>query len=109
LAYARRPNGTGSFIIQQATHNYNNDLVSVNDVAVTPLTVSVYPNPAKDNLTVTLNGNTHQPLYILNAVGQVLSSIENPETVTRINTSGYSSGVYFVKCGSINKKVVIQR
>lgn len=109
LAYARRPNGTGSFIIQQATHNYNNDLVSVNDAEAIPVTVSVYPNPAKNNLTVTLNGNTHQPLYIFNALGQILSSIENPETVTRVNTSGYSAGVYFVKCGSVNKKVVIQK
>ncbi|MBK7853975.1 MAG: CotH kinase family protein [Bacteroidetes bacterium] len=109
LAYARRPNGTGSFIIQQATHNYNNDLVSVNDVAVTPLAVSVYPNPAKDNVTITLNGNTDQPLYIFNSVGQILLSIENPETVTRISTAGYASGVYFVKCGSVNKKVVVQK
>ncbi|MCX6244164.1 MAG: SBBP repeat-containing protein [Bacteroidetes bacterium] len=60
-----------------------------------PLNISVFPNPAKDILTVeTL---TKGSFSILNLNGQELINIQVTEPKIQIDITGLSSGVYFVR------------
>jgi PKD repeat protein len=73
--------------------------------------VSIFPNPAKDVLTVKANSNIKE-IQIFNATGQmVINQKVNAKTIT-INTTSLSTGLYSMKAvlinGTINKKVVIQ-
>ncbi len=48
LAFARVPNGTGSFRIQKPTFSKNNELTAITDISDNPSTVFIYPNPVQD-------------------------------------------------------------
>ena len=73
--------------------------------------VSVYPNPAKEFLTVQANTSI-QEISIYNMAGQVvINQVVDAKTIT-VNTSTLSAGIYSLKAilenGTINKKIVIQ-
>lgn len=73
--------------------------------------VSVFPNPAKDVMTVQAINNIKE-IQVYNATGQlVINQTVNAKTIT-VNTSGLTTGIYNLKAildnGTINKKVVIQ-
>jgi photosystem II stability/assembly factor-like uncharacterized protein len=73
--------------------------------------VLVFPNPAKDFVTVQANTNIKE-VTIYNATGQlVISNTCNAKSVN-VAVTGLSTGVYTLKAtldnGTINKKIVIQ-
>jgi PKD repeat protein len=83
--------------------------VGINEL--NPNSVSVFPNPAKDFVTVQAN-TTIKEINVYSTSGQlVISNTFNAKTVNVI-TSGLSKGVYSLKAtldnGTINKKIVIQ-
>ena len=72
------------------------------------MTVSVYPNPAHDFITIRANNDLPLQSDLYSVTGQkVLSSTEN-----EINVSGLESGIYFVRinCGDniITERVIIK-
>ena len=73
--------------------------------------VSIYPNPANDNVNIVSNEIIND-LQVLNFLGQVLLNIEVNDTQIKINISDYQSGVYIFKINTINstliKKVTIK-
>lgn len=63
--------------------------------------VSVYPNPANDMFTVAnVEGAT---IEVVNALGQVVSRIENANANQTINASNFANGTYFVR---VNAEVI---
>ena len=67
--------------------------------------VSIYPNPAKDNLTIETNLNIEQRLEILNLIGQTIyTNIINKKAT--VNTSAFANGVYILKLSSDKETVV---
>ena len=67
--------------------------------------VYIYPNPAKENLTIETNSNTEQRLEIINLMGQtVYTNIFNKKAT--INTSAFQSGVYIIKLYTDKETVV---
>jgi PKD repeat protein len=83
--------------------------VGVNELGAN--TVSVFPNPVKDVMTVQANTNIKE-IFVYNLAGQlVINRIVDAKTMT-INTSVLSTGIYNLKAilenGTINKKIVIQ-
>ena len=74
--------------------------------------VNVWPNPATS--TVNIKGENLDAVYMYNAVGQLVISIDmgNEEQLS-IDVSGLNSGIYFMNVisadgGKIIKKVVVQ-
>jgi hypothetical protein len=63
---------------------------------------SCYPNPA--NNTLYFKNATNQQKQLLNIYGQVLFTTKKEE----MDISWLPSGIYFVRCGSVVKKVLIQ-
>ena len=67
-----------------------------------PLTLSIYPNPADNNVTINTTNGT-QSIEIYNAVGSRVMSITKPETTENIDVSKLNVGIYFVKIKGDNK------
>jgi len=67
------------------------------------VTMSVYPNPASETLTIEAEG----PVTIIDEMGHVVKTlfVKREET---IDLEGLSSGFYFVKAGDVVKKVLVK-
>ena len=68
--------------------------------------INLYPNPAND--FVTLKGEVLGTVRVYNALGQKVDEFEANGSELRINTSGYESGVYFVKSDEKTLKFVVK-
>lgn len=74
--------------------------------------VTVYPNPAKDNININFNNeNAENASYeIVNVLGQTVRTQNIPvakgETLYNINLNGFESGIYFVKLSVGNKSSI---
>ena len=114
VAFARIPNGVGDFIENAATFNMLNEVVINTEDPLQLIDIQVFPNPAKDLLSVKINGDISNDVKVklIDVFGKVM--LEN-----KLTTSSYSfdvknipSGIYILevlsgkKLGS--KKVVIQ-
>ena len=80
---------------------------------VTTVLVNVWPNPATS--TVNIKGENLNAVYMYNAMGQLILTVDmqNVDSQTVIDVSGFNSGIYFMNVISENgnstlKKVVVQ-
>ena len=74
--------------------------------------ISVRPNPATDNFTVTLVDNTNASIQLYNIVGQMVYNQTTSEQAATINVSDLTSGIYMLKVSQSGKtyttKVVVK-
>ncbi len=70
--------------------------------------LSLYPNPARDILTVEGLGQAHDHLEIFDLTGQLLDKIElNGEEKYVLDLSGYDAGMLLIRAGHETFKVMI--
>lgn len=60
-------------------------------------TFSIFPNPAKDIVTVSLEGIVADNIQVTNAIGQSIMTINPESTVTNIDLRNFEAGIYFIK------------
>ncbi len=85
------------------TVNYSNGCSATSDTYIVTginelsnsLYISVYPNPANDNLTIESSQNAL--IDITNIQGQLIKSIATNSNKTNVDVSALPSGVYFVE------------
>ncbi len=106
--FARVPNGTGNFMIQQHTYNGNNDLTSIADLKPVPSSMFVYPNPAKDHVKIRYSGDAGTIVSIYNMVGQSLVEFV-AESEMNVSTADLPAGVYIIRAGALSTKLVIRK
>ena len=108
MGLARVPNGTGSFVIQSPTWKSNNESsMATSDFEVDNSEFTIYPNPASSYFNLSVGTNlVGKSIQIFNSLGQSISNMK-AESEMEVVISNYPSGVYFVKCGNMTKKVVI--
>jgi hypothetical protein len=96
LGYARIPNGTGAFVIQSPTFNFNNESLSASAFDFDQ-NLSVFPNPTNGNLNVHNKQYPIETLAIYNLQGQLLytNNYHNQNQVT-IDIADYSKGIYLM-------------
>lgn len=74
--------------------------------------ISVYPNPAKDVLNISVNDLNAESVQILTVDGQLVYTITVDSSTTKVDTSVLAAGVYLVKVitmeGTVVKQVVIR-
>jgi hypothetical protein len=68
--------------------------------------MSVYPNPAVDQLNVTLSQNADIVIY--NIMGQNVMNVEGRAGANSINISNLNAGVYFISAGSDTQKFIVK-
>ena len=63
------------------------------------LSVSLYPNPAKESATLEFLGmNSEAKISIVNMKGQIVKTIDiQPSQSYELNLTDFASGVYYVK------------
>jgi hypothetical protein len=71
----------------------------------------VYPNPARDYVTIKTNTSIKQ-IKVYNYVGQIVAEEIVGDEIYTINTAGYNSGIYFIQVetseGWSTRKVLIE-
>lgn len=70
----------------------------------------VYPNPARDLLTINLKANSSvETIYLFDASGRlVMEEAVNGRTKIELNFVPYGSGVYMLKAGDDAMKIVVE-
>ena len=68
--------------------------------------MSLYPNPAVDQLNVTLSQNAD--IVIFNIMGQTVMNVEGHAGANSINISELNAGVYFISAGSDTQKFIVK-
>jgi hypothetical protein len=72
-------------------------------------TYKVYPNPAKDVLTI--KGENMSQVMIYNSLGQMVKSIETNDDIVDVNVENFQNGMYFIniinKDGRMSSRKVI--
>ena len=65
--------------------------------------ILVYPNPAKDNITL----EAGEDVFIFNNLGQIVKQVNNPKGKTTINIQDLPKGTYYLKISERKQKLVI--
>lgn len=83
--------------------------IGVNDVLNNTNLISLHPNPAQQQITISYNGilNGKQNLRITNMVGQVVYQATISQKITPINLSNLTKGMYIATIDNISKKLII--
>jgi len=103
---------TGTYWVKAYFADYNITTYDTINIAyincdTTVNIISIYPNPAKDNLTIETNFNEEHRLEIINLLGQTIYTTYIYKKGI-INTSNYSSGLYFLKIYT-DKEIVVKK
>jgi hypothetical protein len=104
-------NATQATIVKSKSNISNNRTTHVNQQQAS---VSVYPNPANNELNISVTGTPGAHAYVLNMFGESVKSILLDQTITKVDLSGLAAGVYYVKITSGTnlvklEKVIVQR
>jgi hypothetical protein len=75
-------------------------ITSIENIDYTPLTMTIYPNPALGQATVKFEGKGNITVY--NMLGQTIYYAENIENQQTISLNNMATGVYFVNVRSGN-------
>ena len=100
MAYARIPNGTGNFVIQQPTFNDNNENTTGSEEIEVISSISVFPNPFTEELWITGKNLKEGTDYsISDQVGRIIKSGKLTGSSTAVLVSELSSGLYYIRLG----------
>jgi CotH kinase protein/Lamin Tail Domain/Secretion system C-terminal sorting domain len=103
--FARRPNGTGNFVIQNPTFYRSNDLVPTAEI-LSPNAVRLFPNPTTEGVTIEVDSDKKQRVQVVNMLGQVVFDAAILQNLF-IKTNTWQKGIYMVKIGEVMKKLVV--
>jgi para-nitrobenzyl esterase len=82
-----------------------NNVLAQNDV-------KLYPNPAKEMVTIEVGFGTKNIITIVDLSGKVIETIESNKAHTNLSLNNLQTGIYFVNIsnenGSITKKLIIE-
>lgn len=74
--------------------------------------VKLYPNPAKEMVTIEIGFGTKNIITIVDLSGKVIETIESNKAHTNLSLNNLQTGIYFVNIsnenGSITKKLIIE-
>lgn len=105
VARARIPNGTGPFVQQGPTFAANNEISTAIQEGLTP-TFRVYPNPANDQVTIQMEGNSD--VVVTDALQRIVWS-GRVNTMEVVNTAQWASGTYFIRTPERTVKLAVVR
>jgi hypothetical protein len=86
------------------------ELFGIDGIEETPASnnnqISVYPNPAVDQLSVTLNKDAEMTIY--NIMGQAVMTVEGRIGANIIDITSLTSGIYFISAGTDTQKFIVK-
>lgn len=88
-----------------------NQALATSDFGTYLNNITLYPNPAKNVLNISIQGDTTLPdtFVIYNSLGQTIQSTKvNSVSNLTVNTSALSNGIYFVKINKDNESKTLR-
>ena len=80
--------------------------VSVNQVVNTDDKVSLYPNPAKNNITISTQLTNNDNIKIVDVTGKLIRAERFNSKSISLSVSNYENGLYFYKINDVNGNVI---
>lgn len=102
ISVAGIPGSSGnSLYIDEIEVGSASKIASIDEIQIEEL--SIYPNPAKDVLNVSIKNNENVKASLINAQGVIITEFNILNGKATLNTSGISDGLYFlnVKFGDV--------
>jgi len=99
ITWGRFPNGTGVFNTMNPTFaSTNSDFqIGIEDIVVEKNKFIIYPNPAKDNVTIQLDNSGDFTVILRDINGRVMDTKElSSATTCHFNLNNYASGFYIL-------------
>ncbi len=95
----------GFFIVRKS------GTLSVDDSVFNKKEVTVYPNPAREKVIVTVKNNPIEKVQLFNVLGQKIVDVEvNNLSKISLNVSQYDEGIYFLMINNdFTQKIIIKR
>jgi len=75
-----------------------------NSIAEESYILSIFPNPAKEFVTIVTDGGVADNISVTNLLGQSVINVVPNSNVTKIDVNILESGIYFVKVSVDNKE-----
>ncbi len=107
IAFARVPNGTGSFVFQAHTQGYNNSGISYLS-SNKKSDVIIYPNPTKGIINIFSEELNKGFIKVYNNLGQVIKNIKTQEKEKTIFLNNYPKGLYLVEVNNNYFKILVE-
>ncbi|TAH39059.1 MAG: T9SS type A sorting domain-containing protein [Bacteroidetes bacterium] len=110
ISYGRYPNVTGNFHAMTPTHNAENMLnTGISYAGSTDPGLLLFPNPASDHFTLKFNHSNANEMQvnIYDLFGKMIYTNRMNDVLT-VNTSGWASGIYFVKVGVSTVRMMVR-
>jgi hypothetical protein len=106
VSMGRCPDGTGIFMAMKPTFGTSNVCITgIQQISQNQM--SVYPNPANDNLTIS-NCAENVPITIYNIFGEVIFKQVKPAKQLNFSVSDWSTGIYIIRQNNDIRKFIIQ-
>ncbi len=105
MAFARVPNGTGNFLIQQHTYAANNNLSSI--APSVNKAFALYPNPTNQAFNLNFAVQPIGSIQVYNAQGRLMH-MQTAMLNQIISVEGWPAGIYLVRAGEVTRKVVVK-
>jgi len=105
MGYARIPNGTGNFVIQEPTFNANNEALGTSHQDWASF-IKIYPNPTSSFVNISSDLVDLQTVSVFNLQGQqLLEQTNEGQAAIALDLQTLANGIYFVE---INKSIKIK-
>ncbi len=106
--FARVPNGTGNFVIQNPTFNASNNTTALSETDIKPVGFSLSPNPAQASVMVKANQQPDgQPITVHDMTGRIVTRIFPQQMETVLSVEHWPAGVYTVSYGTGVSRLVV--
>ena len=107
MGYARIPNGTGGFVIQEPSIGENNESVLAVSV-MKDIQYKVYPNPAAEKLTFEFGqAAAGESVVLYNSLGKLVAEFPVSSPLMTITVDYLENGNYFIRYQSQTQKLII--
>lgn len=104
-----------SILIGEYTFGYDENFAGINIITTDEKTLNIYPNPAKDEITIDFEGlSLNREIKIFDLNGKNMYSAYNNSSKLQISTHHWKSGIYIIEINTengelSNRKVVINK
>jgi hypothetical protein len=78
----------------------------VNEVNKIAQSVKVFPNPAKDIINFSVDGNMAKTVSVMDITGKLLENISITDSETKLDLSSYSNGIYLYQIKASTGEVI---
>ncbi len=102
--------GVGYYRIESIDKNGKKDYSETRTLNFKPQTlnsVSIFPNPARDIVTISCKGA--KELLIIDYLGRIVKQFNNPTEHQTLNTKQFTKGLYIVKVVTANGATVVSK